>query len=187
MPPAPARFPAIYAYVRTAHILLAAGLVALWLALLLPWGTDSHGMGLYLRDFTSPRLASSGVPVAGWAINTATHLVLWALGLSAVLILANIAATALDLAAYRGNLPGCLASVLLPVVWLAGMLLLLDLIFVVGFGLLGLISQIPGLYAAGFSNQVAAAPATGVYLWWLGALLAFLGAIGQMGMRHRAW
>jgi hypothetical protein len=179
------RLPAAYLFVRTAHSVLAAGLLSLALALVLPWGTNKVGEVLYLSDFTSPRLAQSGVPVAGWALHAASALLLWALGLAAVLILGNIAATALNAAAFRADLPGCVAALLTPLIWIAGFLLLLDAVLAAGFGLLALLSQLPGLYSAGLSNAAATAPAGGFYLWWLGILLAFGGAIGAMGMRRR--
>jgi hypothetical protein len=159
------RLPAAYLYVRTAHILLAAGLLALALSIVLPWGTNQYGAGRYLGDFTSPRLAESGVSVAGWALHAATALLLWALGHAAVMFLGNIAAIAINGAAFRANVPGCVASPLTPLIWIAGLLVLLDLVLAVGFGLLALLSQLSGLNSAGLSNAVAKAPALGFYLW----------------------
>jgi hypothetical protein len=181
----PARFPALYIYVRAAHVLLAVGLIALGLALSLPWATNTHGLPLYLRDFTSPKLAQAGVPVAGWAISAASTMVFWGACLGILLIAGNIGAIALNVSAYRANLPGCLAGLLTPVITFAGVVLLLDLALMTGFGLLGLLSQLPGLYAAGLTNQVATRPAAGVFLWWAGVLLSFMGTVGQMNMRTR--
>ncbi len=181
----PAALPALYVYIRAAHVFLALGLIALGLALALPWATSKHGLPLYLRDFTSPRLAHAGVPVTGWAISAASNMVFLGACLGILLIVANVGAIAVNVSAYQGNLPGCLAGLLTPAIIVAGFALLLDLALMAGFGLLGLLTQFPGLYAAGLTNQAASGPGAGFFLWWVGILLSFMGTVGQMNMRTR--
>jgi len=109
----------------------------------------------------------------------------WGACLGILLIVANVGAIAVNVPAYRGNMPGCLAGLLTPAITFAGFALLLDLALMAGFGLLGLLTQLPGLYAAGLTNQAAASPSVGFFLWWVGIVLGFMGTVGQMNMRTR--
>jgi hypothetical protein len=179
------RLAPIYTYVRAAHILLAVGLIVLGLALALPWATNRRGLPLYLGNFTSPALAQVGVPVAGWAISAASHLVVWGACLGLLLLAGSVGAIAVNVSAYRGDMPGCLAGLLTPVIMLAGLGLLFDLALMAGFGFLGLLAELPALFDAGLTNQAATAPAPGFFLWWIGIVLSFFGTVGLMNMRTR--
>lgn len=172
-------------YVRVAHVLLVVGLMLQALALSLPWGMSRHGLPLYLGDFSSPRLAREGEPVAGWAGDAASRMVLWAFGFAAAMIAANVAAVAMNGSALRAKLSGCLTSLFTVIVFVGGLLLLLDLALMVGFGALALLTQLPGLYHAGLTNTAARGAAAGFWLWWVGIALGCAGAIGELGMRRQ--
>lgn len=191
-PPAPARRaerrPAGHAlpHLPIAHVLLIAGLAAMFFAVSQQWGVDTQGNPIFVSSFTSPNVQHiTGVDTGVAAAKLAYGIVIAAAALSFAMILFNLVITAINKVIGVIGLGGCATLLFFPVLWGAATLLFVVLLGAAGFAGLGFLSGLPAVQAHGFSTISIAHYSLGWYLWIGGAAAVFIGMLGQLVLRRR--
>jgi hypothetical protein len=167
------------------HVILLAGVGAMWLAITQAWGSDVAGNPIYIQQFTIPRFPDSSVDIGQLAQQTATFLAVAAVVLAMALLLANVIHTLANRLLRRLGLTALASIIFIPIVGLVVLLLLADLTLAAGFGGLGFLSQLPFVRDHGFASVGVASAAVGFYLWWIGIGLTLIGTLGEIFIDRR--
>jgi hypothetical protein len=167
------------------HVILLAGVSALWLALTLPWGSDAAGSPIYIQQFSIPNISDRSVNIGQLALHTATWIAVAAVVLAVALLLINLLHFLLKRLLPRLGLHALAAVVFIPFFALLILLLLGDLTLAAGFGGLSMLSQLPFVRDHGFASIGEAHAAFGFYLWWFGIGATLIGALGEVFIDRR--
>ena len=162
------------------HLVLLAGVLALWVAITQPWGTDAAGGPIYIQQFSIPRISGPSGEVGPLALQTATFLAMAAVVMAVALLLINLIFTALRSLLHRLHLSAVAAVLFVPLFALLVVLLLADLTLAAGFGGLSIVSQLPFVRDHGFASIGVAHAAVGFYLWWFGIGATLIGTLGEI-------
>lgn len=162
------------------HIVLLAGVGALWLAITQPWGSDAAGNPIYIQQFSIPRISGSSGNIGPLALQTATGLAIAAVIMALGLLLINVIYTLLNKLLHRLRLSAVAAVIFVPLFALLILLLLADLTLAAGFGGLSILSQLPFVRDHGFASIGVAHAAPGFYLWWIGIGVTLIGTLGEV-------
>lgn len=169
-----------------AHVLLLAGLAAMFVAIAQQWAVDANGSAIFVSSFTSPQIQHlAGFDTGVAAPKVAYGLVIVGAVLGATLILFNAVITLLNKMIGVIGLGGCATLLFFPVLWGAATLLFFDLLGAAGFAGLGFLSGLPVVQAHGLSTLSVAHYSFGWYLWIGGAAAVFVGMLGELVMRRR--
>jgi hypothetical protein len=167
------------------HVVLLAGVGALWLAITLPWGSDAAGAPIKIQQFSIPRISDPSVDIGQLAQQTATWIAVAAVIMAVALLLINFIYTLLRRLLHRLGLNALAAVVFIPLFALLILLLLADLTLAAGFGGLSLLSQLPFVRDHGFASIGVAHAAFGFYLWWIGIGATLIGTLGEIFIDRR--
>lgn len=167
------------------HIVLLAGVGAMWLAITQPWGNDAAGAPIYIQQFSIPRISDTSVDIGQLALQTASAIAVGAVIMAVALLLINIIYTLLNKLLYRIGLTALAAILFVPLFALLILLLLADLTLAAGFGGLSLLSQLPFVRDHGFASIGVAHAAIGFYLWWVGIGATLVGTLGEVFIDRR--
>lgn len=167
------------------HVVLLAGVCALWLAITQPWGSDAAGAPIYIQQFSIPRISDPSVDIGQLALQTATGIAMAAVIMAAALLLINFVYTLLKRVLYRLRLSNWTGLFFIPLFALLILLLLGDLTLAAGFGGLSALSQLPFVRDHGFASIGVAHAAIGFYLWWIGIGATFIGTLGEIFIDRR--
>ena len=162
------------------HLVLLAGVLALWVAITQPWGTDAGGGAIYIQQFSIPRISGPSGDVGPLALQTATFLSVAAVIMAVAMILINLIFTAMRSVLHRLRLTAVASVLFVPVFALLVVLLLADLTLAAGFGGLSIVCQLPFVRDHGFASIGVAHAAIGFYLWWFGIGATLIGALGEI-------
>jgi hypothetical protein len=162
------------------HLILAIGVLALWVAITQPWGTDAAGTPIYIQQFSIPRISGPSGNVGPLALQTATFLAVAAVVMAAALLLINLIFAVLRSVLRRLRLTALAAVLFVPLFALLIVLLLADLTLAAGFGGLSIVSQLPFVRDHGFASIGVAHAAIGFYLWWFGIGATLIGTLGEI-------
>lgn len=162
------------------HVVLLAGVGAMWLAITQAWGTDAGGAPIYIQQFSIPRIADPSVDIGQLALQTATGIAVGAVIMAVALLLINIIHTVLNRLLHRLGLTALASILFVPVMTLLILLLLADLALAAGFGGLGFLSQLPFVRDHGFASIGVAHAGIGFYLWWAGIGATLIGTLGEV-------
>jgi hypothetical protein len=166
------------------HVVLLAGVGALWLAIMQPWGTDAGDNPIFIQQFSIPRISDPSVDVGQVALQTATGIAMAAVVMAVALVLVNFIYTLLNKLLRRMGLSALAAVLFVPLIALLVVLLLSDLTLAAGFGGLSALSQLPFVRDHGFASIGVAHAAIGFYLWWVGIGITVIGTIGEVFIDH---
>lgn len=167
------------------HLVLLAGVGAMWLAITQPWGRDAGGAPIYIQQFSIPRISDPSVDIGQMALQTATWIAVAAVIMAVALLLVNIIYTLLRRLLHRLGLNALAAVVFIPLFALLILLLLSDLTLAAGFGGLSLLSQLPFVRDHGFASIGVANAGLGFYLWWFGIGATLIGTLGEIFIDRR--
>jgi hypothetical protein len=162
------------------HVILLAGVGAMWLAITQPWGSDAAGAPIYIQQFSIPRISDPAVDIGQLALQTVSGIAIAAVIMAVALLMVNIIYTLLKKLLHRIGLSALAAMLFIPLVALLTLLLLADLALAAGFGGLSFLTQLPFVRDHGFASIGVAHAAIGFYLWWIGIGATLIGALGEI-------
>ena len=162
------------------HLVLAGGVIAMWGAIMLPWGVDAGNGPIYIQQFSIPRISDPSVDIGQLALQTATSIAGAAVVMAGALLLINIIYALLNKLLRRLGLSALAAILFVPLFGLLIALLLADLTLAAGFGGLGFLSQLPFVRDHGFASIGVAHAGIGFYLWWIGIGATLIGTLGEV-------
>jgi len=167
------------------HLILLAGVGALWLAIRLPWGSNDTGVPIYIQQFSIPNISDPGVNIGQLALQTAAWIAGAALVMAVALVLINLIHYLLKRILHQLRLNALAAVVFIPLFALLILMLLADLALAAGFGGLSILSQLPFVRDHGFASAGEAHAAFGFYLWWFGIGATLIGTLGEVFIDRR--
>lgn len=167
------------------HLVLLAGVGALWLAIRLPWGSDAAGASIYIQQFSIPQLSDQSVDIGQIALQTASWIATAAVGMAGALLLIHIIYKLLKRGLHRVGLSWLAGAVFIPLFALLILGLLADLTLAAGFGGLSALSQLPFVRDHGFASIGVANAAIGFFLWWFGIGATLIGTLGEVFIDRR--
>lgn len=167
------------------HVVLLAGVGALWLAITQPWGSDVAGAPIYIQDFSIPRISDPSVDIGQLALQTATSIAVAAVIMAVALLMINVIYALLKRVLHRLRMTTLAKVLFIPIFALLALLLLADLTLAAGFGGLSFLSQLPFVRDHGFASIGVAHAALGFYLWWIGIGVTFIGTLGEIFIDRR--
>lgn len=167
------------------HLVLLAGVGAMWLAIKQPWGSDAAGSPIYIDQFSIPQLSDQSVNIGQIALQTATWIAMAAVIMAGALLLVNIIYTLLRRGLHRLGISRLAGALFIPLFALLTLGILVDLALAAGFGGLSVLSQLPFVRDHGFASIGVANAAIGFYLWWFGIGATLIGALGEVFLDRR--
>lgn len=167
------------------HVILLAGVGALWLAIRLPWGSNAANVPIYIQQFSIPNISDPGVNIGQLALQTASWIAGAALIMAVALVLINLIHFLLKRILHQLRLNALAAVVFVPLFALLILMLLADLTLAAGFGGLSIVSQLPFVRDHGFASTGEAHAAFGFYLWWFGIGATLVGTLGEVFIDRR--
>src|SRR5262249_13200624 len=169
-----------------AHVFLIGGLAAMAYAISQQWGVTALGAPVFVKDFAGVQLNhGTGVDTSGLAIRAATGIVVAGAALSAGMILFNTVVTVLNKVIGVIGLSGCATLLFFPVLWGMATLLFVGVLAAGGFAGLGFLNNLPVVQSHGITTVQLAQRSLGFYLWAGGAVVVFVGMLGELVMRRR--
>ena len=167
------------------HVILLAGVGSLWLAIRLPWGSNTTGVPVYIQQFSIPNIPDPQVNIGQLALQTATWIAVAAVAMAVALLLINLIHYLLKRILHQLRLNALAAIVFIPLFALLVLMLLADLTLAAGFGGLSILSQLPFVRDHGFASTGEAHAAFGFYLWWFGIGATLIGTLGEVFIDRR--
>lgn len=167
------------------HVVLLAGVGAMWLARTLPWGSNDAGTPVYIQEFSIPQLSDQTVNIGQLALQTATWIATAAVIMAGTLLLINIIYALLKRLLHRMGMSVLAGVLFIPLFALLILLLLADITLAAGFGGLSILSQLPFVRDHGFASIGEAHAAIGFYLWWFGIGATLIGTLGEVFIDRR--